>query len=127
MVNHVVTSATNLGRNGVADWIIQRTSAVILAAYTLFLSGFILITPEVDYATWQQLFGQLWMRIFSLLALLSIAAHGWIGLWGVVTDYLTPRMAGKSALTLRIIVLFTYAIITIAYLVWGIDILWGAQ
>ncbi len=126
MVNHVVTQATTFGRNGVSDWIIQRVSAVILAAYTLFLAGFIITTPDVDYATWQNLFSQLWMRIFSVLALLSIAAHGWIGLWGVVTDYLTPRMVGSKALSLRLLVLLTYAIITIAYLVWGIDILWGA-
>lgn len=127
MVNHVVTTVTSFGRNGVSDWIIQRVSAVILAAYTIFLVGYILFTPQIDYGTWQNLFSQLWMRIFSLLALISVAAHGWIGLWGVVTDYLTPRMAGKYALVFRSLVLFIYAIITVVYLAWGIDILWGSK
>lgn len=126
MVNPVVTTATSFGRNGVSDWIIQRVSAVILAAYTFFIIGFLLLTPVIDYGVWHNLFSQLWVKIFSFLALISVAAHGWIGLWGVVTDYLTPRMAGKKALALRLLVLFMYAIITIAYLVWGIDILWGA-
>ncbi len=122
----MVTTATNFGRNGVADWIIQRFSAVILAAYTLFIAFFIICQPELDYTTWHNLFGQLWMRIFSLLALLSIAAHGWIGLWGIVTDYLTSRMLGAKGLVLRMLVLSIYAVITVAYLVWGIQILWGA-
>lgn len=122
----MVTTATSLSRNGVSDWIIQRFSAVILAAYTLFIAGFIVCHPNMDYQTWQGLFDQLWMRIFSLLALLSIAAHGWIGLWGIVTDYLTSRMLGAKGLVLRLIVLSTYALITVAYLVWGLEILWGA-
>lgn len=122
----MVTAATTLSRNGVSDWIIQRFSAVILAAYTLFLAGFIISHPNLDYSTWNNLFDQLWMRIFSLLALLSIAAHGWIGLWGIVTDYLTTRMLGSKGLALRLIVLSTYALVTAAYLVWGLEILWGA-
>ena len=122
----MVTTVTNLGRNGVADWIIQRFSAVILAAYTLFIAFFIISQPELDFSTWHTLFSQLWMRIFSLLALLSIAAHGWIGLWGIVTDYLTSRMLGAKGLFLRMLVLSVYAVITAAYLVWGFQILWGA-
>jgi succinate dehydrogenase / fumarate reductase membrane anchor subunit len=122
----MVTTATNFGRSGVADWIIQRFSAVILAAYTLFIVFFIISQPQLDYTIWHTLFGQLWMRIFSLLALLSIAAHGWIGLWGIVTDYLTSRMLGTKGLILRLLVLSIYAVITVAYLVWGIQILWGA-
>ena len=122
----MVTTATNLSRNGVSDWIIQRFSAVILAAYTLFLAAFILVNPELDFQTWSNLFDQLWMRIFSVLALLSIAAHGWIGLWGVVTDYFTSRLLGTKGLVLRIITLSVYAIITVGYLVWGLEILWGA-
>ncbi len=123
----MVTTATSFGRNGVADWIIQRFTALVLASYTLFWVAFFFITPEINYTIWQELFSQLWMRIFTLLALLSIAAHGWIGLWGVVTDYLTTRMMGSTGLVLRMLVLGIYAIVTIAYLVWGIEILWGAK
>lgn len=122
----MVTTVTNFGRNGLADWIIQRLSAVILAAYVLFLAAFFIAHPQLDYATWKDLYQHLGMRIFSLLALLSIAAHGWIGLWGVVTDYLTSRLLGAKGLFLRMLVLSVYAVITFAYLVWGIEILWGA-
>ena len=75
------TAATSFGRNGIADWIAQRLSAVILTAYTLFLTAYFLTNPAIDFPTWQALFHQLWMKIFTLLALLSVAVHGWIGLW----------------------------------------------
>lgn len=123
----MVTAATSFSRNGVADWIIQRFTALILAAYTLFIVVVIATTPELNFNEWHNLFSQQWVRIFTLLALISVAAHGWIGLWGVVTDYLTTRMLGNKGLVLRMLVLATYAIITIAYVAWGIEILWGAN
>ena len=33
-----VSGATNLGRNGLHDWVLQRFSAIVLAIYTLGLS-----------------------------------------------------------------------------------------
>jgi len=121
----MVTAVSTLGRNGVADWVIQRVSALILAAYTIFIVAFIGANPQLDFATWHGLFDQLWMRIFSLMTLISMAAHGWIGLWAVLTDYVTERMMGSKALTLRILVLGAYAVVTLAYLVWGFEMLWG--
>ena len=121
----MVTQVTSYGRSGLTDYVIQRVSAVVLAAYTIFLVGFILVTPEVTFEVWKQLFSQLWMRVFSLMALVSIAAHAWIGLWAICTDYLTERMMGSKALVLRMIVLAVYAVVTITYLVWGFEILWG--
>ena len=121
----MVTAVTSLGRSGLFDWVIQRASAVVLAAYTFFILGFLICTPEVTYEGWSELFSHLWMRIFSFITLISIAAHGWIGLWAVVTDYVTERMMGSKALMLRAITLAFYALVTIAYLVWGFEILWG--
>ena len=33
----MVTQVTNLGRSGLYDWLMQRASAVVLLAYTVFL------------------------------------------------------------------------------------------
>jgi succinate dehydrogenase / fumarate reductase membrane anchor subunit len=121
----MVTAVTNLGRSGLYDWLIQRVSAIVMAAYTIFLVVFILTTPEVGYAEWKSLFSQLWVRIFSLATLLSIAAHAWIGLWAVITDYLTNRLMGPKATVLRLLVMAGMAVVTVTYLVWGIEILWG--
>jgi succinate dehydrogenase / fumarate reductase membrane anchor subunit len=78
----MVNSVTNLGRSGVFDWMVQRVTAYVLALYTIFLIGFTL-TTDVDYQTWSGLFSQTWFRIFTLLVLVSIGAHAWVGLWTV--------------------------------------------
>lgn len=121
----MVTAVTNLGRSGLSDWLIQRFSAVVLAAYTIFIVAFIVTTPDLNYQQWSELYSKLWMRTFSLLTLLSIAAHGWIGLWGVLTDYVTNRMMGGKATVIRMLILSLYSLVTITYLVWGVEVLWG--
>ncbi|MFC3282374.1 succinate dehydrogenase, hydrophobic membrane anchor protein [Litchfieldella rifensis] len=115
----MVTNITNFGRSGLSDWLIQRVSAIILALYTLFLVGYLLLNPGLDYAAWSGLFEQTWMRIFSLLAFVSIAAHAWIGLWTVVTDYLRSTSVRLTVQTIIILAIFVF-------LVWGVQVLWGA-
>ncbi|MFT7561038.1 MAG: succinate dehydrogenase / fumarate reductase membrane anchor subunit [Flavobacteriales bacterium] len=121
----MVTAATSFSRNGVSDWIIQRFSAVLLMAYTVFIVGYLIYNPDVTYVEWSGLFSNICVRIFSFIVLLSIVAHGWIGLWVVLTDYATERMMGKMALPIRIIVLSAYAVINLVFLIWGAEILWG--
>lgn len=114
----MVASITNLGRNGVYDWVVQRVTAVVLALYTIFLTGFALFSSDLDYASWAALFESTWMRIFSVMAIVSLAAHAWIGLWIVATDYLKGTVE-------RISFQIICAAITFVYVVWGIQILWG--
>lgn len=121
----MVTAVTNLGRSGVYDWLFQRVTAFILALYTFFIVGFILSHPQVSYAEWQALFSQFWVRIFSLLALLSMAAHAWIGLWVVLTDYVTTLTMGRKATAVRVSLQLLLGVVTVVYTVWGIEILWG--
>ena len=121
----MVTAVTSFGRSGLADWLIQRVSAVVLAAYVIFITGFIVATPDMTFETWSALFDSLCMRVFSLVTLISIIAHAWIGLWSVVTDYVTNRLMGGKATALRLLALALIAIVSVTYLVWGIEILWG--
>jgi len=121
----MVTAVTSFGRSGLYDWLIQRVSAVVLTAYTIFLVAYIAIQPELNFAQWSALYEQLWMRVFSLLALISFIAHAWIGLWSVLTDYLTDRLMGAKATILRIIAQVLLGVVAMTYLVWGIEILWG--
>lgn len=119
----MVTSVTSMGRSGLYDWLMQRVSAVILLAYFLFLASVLL--GGVDYASWKALYSQTWMRIFSLLALLSLGIHAWVGLWVVFTDYLTQRLLGPRGDVLRFLAQAGCAIVMFSYVVWGIQILWG--
>lgn len=121
----MVTAATSFSRNGVSDWILQRFSAVLLGAYTVFIVVYLLMHPELTFDQWSSLFSNICVRIFTLLVIISTVAHGWIGLWGVLTDYVTTRMMGGNALFLRVVVLSTYALVSVTFLIWGVEILWG--
>lgn len=121
----MVTNVTSFGRSGLSDWIIQRVSAVVLGAYTLFLVIWFAQQPEVQFEQWRELFESTAMRIFSLLALISLVAHAWIGVWTITTDYLTPMSLGSAATKVRFLVQCACVIALFVYLVWGIDILWG--
>tara|TARA_B110000503_G_scaffold19879_1_gene29770 strand:+ start:108874 stop:109236 length:363 start_codon:yes stop_codon:yes gene_type:complete len=119
----MVTAVTSLGRSGLYDWLMQRVSAVILLAYFLYIAA--VVVGGVDYAAWSELFSQTWMRVFSLLALVSLGVHAWVGLWAVFTDYFTERLMGTAGNIIRLAAEFISGIILFTYLVWGIQILWG--
>ena len=114
----MVKSVTSFGRSGLYDWLIQRVSAVVLGAYTVFMVVYLLNNSDLTYEQWNGLFGMTSMRIFSLMALMSLGAHTWIGLWSVSTDYIKPM--GYR---------FAFQMVTgaamFAYTVWGIQLLWG--
>lgn len=121
----MVTNVTNFGRSGVYDWVIQRLTAVVLGVYFIALLGYLLVNPDLSFQQWQALFGTTWMRIASLLALLALCAHAWIGLWTISTDYLTSDMIGERAAIIRFLFQTACVVLMFIYLVWGIQILWG--
>ena len=114
----MVTSVTSFGRSWLSDWLVQRMSAVILAVYSVFMVVYLLVNPQLDFAQWHALFSMTSMRIFSLMALLSLGAHCWIGLWSISTDYLKP-------FTLRFVFQMVVGLLMFIYTVWGVQLLWG--
>jgi len=119
-------SATSFSRSGLADWLVQRVSAYILALYFVVVVGFLICSGDgLAYAYWHAFMTCTAMRIFSLLALLALAAHAWVGLWTVLTDYVTERQMGAKAAVIRLFLQTGMAICIFVYVVWGIQILWG--
>lgn len=121
----MVTSVTSLGRNGLYDWLIQRVSAVIIAVYVFVMVGFLLAHPHLDYGTWSGFMGSVPMEIANTLLLFSVAAHTWVGLWSVTTDYLTGMTLGKSATGVRLVVQVLIALLLLVYILWGLLMIWG--
>ncbi len=120
-----VTSIASLGRNGLYDWVVQRISAVVIAAYFLFLVFFLVMNPGLTYEQWVALFSSNWMQVFSTISLLMLLAHVWIGVWGVLTDYMTPRLMGSKANSMRLVVeLVVFAVVLIVAVV-GLSIFWS--
>ena len=108
----------NLGGSGLRDWLMQRATAVLLFIYLLFIVGFCMFHTPLGYTDWSILFMHLPVRIFSLLALLSLVYHSWIGMWTVYTDYIT------STFIRMIFQIFTFLAL-FSYFTWGVTIVWG--
>ena len=90
----MVTQVTSFSRSGLSDWLIQRVTSLILLSYFLCIAG--TLVAGVDYASWHAMHQTTGMRIFTLLAVLSLAAHAWIGLLGCL--HRLPHGAHAGAL-----------------------------
>jgi len=119
----MVTQVLSLTRSGLADFVVQRLTAIILGAYTFCMLGFFLSTN----VTHQVLAGFFWsmpMQVFSTLTTLSIAAHAWIGMWTIGTDYLRPAHIGGAATAIRFAYQLICLLVLFVYLVWSLQLIW---
>ncbi|GAB4121874.1 MAG: succinate dehydrogenase, hydrophobic membrane anchor protein [Sideroxydans sp.] len=114
MVNRIVTGA----HYGLRDWLVQRVTALVMALYVLVLAGWWLVQEDFGYDTWAGLFSGNGMRAFTLLFLLSLFYHAWIGVRDIVMDYVKP--AGIR-LALHVLVI----LLLLLYTIWAMQILWG--
>lgn len=114
----MVTSVTSLTGNGLKDWLIQRVSAVYLLVYVLFLTIYLGCHTPLMYETWHALFQMMVMQIATLLAIILLVLHAWIGIWTVTTDYIKCTVIRLS--TQMLVALFLSA-----QLIWGFMIVWG--
>jgi succinate dehydrogenase / fumarate reductase membrane anchor subunit len=114
MVNRVVVGA----HFGLRDWLIQRISAVVMAVYGLSMAVYLLMLPRLDYDVWTGLFSSLAVRTFTLLFLLCLFFHAWIGIRDIVMDYVNS--AG-----VRLVIHVLVVLVSLLYTIWSVQILWG--
>ncbi|HVS27496.1 MAG TPA: succinate dehydrogenase, hydrophobic membrane anchor protein [Burkholderiales bacterium] len=114
MVKRIVLGA----HHGLRDWLVQRVSAVVMVVYTLIVLCVLLVQPSLQYAEWKALFSDQWMRLASLLFLLSMFIHAWIGVHDVLMDYIQPT-------GVRLLLQAPVILALIGYAAWSIQILWS--
>lgn len=114
----MVKSVLGVNHQGLRDWKIQRVSALYMAVFTVALLFFIISHPVLSFAEWHHLFAQVGMKIATLLFVLLLLMHTWVGIWTIFTDYVKPFVLRAMLNTL---VLFLLA----ACFMWGVLILWS--
>ncbi|BDM63979.1 succinate dehydrogenase hydrophobic membrane anchor subunit [Shewanella sp. NFH-SH190041] len=114
----MVTNAASFGRSGVHDFILIRASAVVLASYVIFLVAYIALNAPLSFVSWQGLFAALPMKIYTLVTLIALLIHTWIGVWQVLTDYIKHT-------ALRGLLQFAFVVAAFSYLAAGLIIVWG--
>lgn len=105
-------------RRGYKDWIIQRATALMIGAYGVFLVLYLVLNPGLAYEQWVMLFSHVWMHVVTVLVLLAVCWHAWIGLWTILTDYVKCGVA-RMVCQVGIIVLLS------GYIIWCLDVLWA--
>ena len=119
-----LTNAFRLS-GGASDWLVQRTTAVILGSYFLTLTAFFIFSETVDFAVWTGFFNNIFIKIFTMLAVISASLHGWIGMWAVGGDYLQEHHFGPIAGPIRRTYLGTCILLGFAYVGFAAFTLWG--
>ena len=114
----MVKSVLGVKHQGLRDWVVQRLSAIFMALFSIFLFLYVVCHPNLSFAEWHSLFANPWMKVMTILFILSLLSHAWVGIWTVFTDYITCYVIRA---TLNTLVLFMLA----ACFFWGLQILWS--
>jgi succinate dehydrogenase / fumarate reductase membrane anchor subunit len=113
-VNRLVVGA----HYGVRDWLAQRVTAIVMAIYTVVLLVMFLTGQNFSYEGWAGLFARQWFKLFTLVTLLMLFYHAWVGVRDIWMDYV-------KSVGLRL----TLQVATILWLVvcaaWAVQILWS--
>lgn len=116
-----MTRARPLGsaHRGVAGFLIQRVSSIYLAIFTIYLIGYLILSPVTDYGAWTAYFSSGAVRLAWGIFIASLLAHVWLGLRSIYMDYV-------HATRLRFTVSLITAFILIALAFWAAQILLGS-
>lgn len=95
----------------------QRVTAVVMLAYTVFFVAVLAGLPQHDYNHWRALWDLSLMRYATLLFVASMLLHAWVGIRNIFMDYV--KHTGLR-LVLHVLVIVTL----LAYGAWAVRIIW---
>jgi len=105
---------------GLRDWLVQRVSAAVMALYALLFVLVLVAARPTDYVAWKGLFSGQAMKLATLLFLVSLFLHAWVGMRDILMDYAKPV---SVRLGLEVVV----ALLLVAWAGWSIQILWSVR
>ncbi|MDO9244071.1 MAG: succinate dehydrogenase, hydrophobic membrane anchor protein [Rhodocyclaceae bacterium] len=113
MVNRKLVGA----HYGLMDWLVQRVTGVVMAAYTVVVAFALYTGAGSSYERWVAFMSATPMRFISFLCVVSLCWHAWIGVRDTWMDYVQP--AGIK-LTLHVLTVLS----VIGCGGWAVQILW---
>src|SRR5262249_19118062 len=73
---------------GLGDWLLQRITAVVMAGYTIVALACALLYPVRTYADWRAMFSITSFRLLTMLFVVALLYHAWVGMRDILMDYL---------------------------------------
>lgn len=114
----MVKTVLGVNHQGLREWAFQRLTAILMAIYIVAFIIYFVLYPSPSFNQWRALFSLPYVKIATILLLLSIVYHAWIGMWTIFTDYVKPYVL---RIILHILVLLSLA----AFFIAGVMILWS--
>lgn len=121
----LVTNVSSFGRSGLADFVLQRVSAVVLGLYALCIVGFFATAPDIDHAALVGFLDSLTMKAFTTLAVVALAMHAWIGMWTVGTDYIRRHYFGRGHTAYLALYQLVCVGAIFVYVLWPLSVVWA--
>lgn len=86
--------------SGLKAWALQRATAIYIAAFIVYLLAVLLSDAPKDYSAWRDWFADPIMGIATLVFVLMVLLHAWVGVRDVLIDYVHPTALRVSLLAL---------------------------
>ncbi len=102
---------------GLRDWMAQRVTAVLMALFTVALIVQVLLPGPMGYQRWSAIFSSQWMKLLTLVVIVALAYHVWVGIRDVLMDYVRP-------LGLRLALQVSTMVWLLACAGWSVQVLW---
>ncbi|MFN0185027.1 MAG: succinate dehydrogenase, hydrophobic membrane anchor protein [Aquabacterium sp.] len=102
---------------GLRDWLSQRVTAVLMALYTLVLLAQLLVGGPLGYDRWAAIFSAQWMKLATLVVVLALAWHAWVGVRDIWMDYVKP-------VGLRLVLQVATIVWLLGCAGWAVQVLW---
>ena len=83
----------------------------------MILAVRLMAAGPLDYVGWASIFVPLWMKVLTLVAILALLYHAWIGVKDIWMDYVKP-------MGVRLALQVLTALWLLACAVWSVQILW---
>jgi succinate dehydrogenase / fumarate reductase membrane anchor subunit len=118
MVKHGYTKNPVGAHYGTGNWLVQRFSALVMAVYIVIAVPYVCVRAPGSYASWKALFAGGFFRLATMLFLVALIWHAWIGMRDILIDYV-------HGYALRVATQAAVAIVLVFYVIWSASILWG--
>lgn len=103
--------------SGLKAWAIQRVTAIYIGLFALYLLLAMMFAMPESYAAWKDWFSGAGMSTFTMLFVLSVLMHAWIGVRDVLIDYLHNIAIRTTALSVVAFVLIASGVLAAQALV----------
>ena len=113
MVNRKIVGA----HYGLRDWLAQRITAAVMAAFTLIMVVALLSGVGSGYESWRGFMSAGLMRFVGFIFIVSLCWHAWVGMRDLWMDYI---QATSIKLVLHVLTL----LVLLGYAGWAVQIFW---